>query len=79
MDPENVQDNADCELELPVEHPDFVVKNPDNLDFNQGEVSLPSLYKKIDLYSDGQIEYLSLSLDKEQRVVLDIGVNYAKT
>ena len=60
MDPENVQDNADCELELPVEHPDFVVKNPDNLDFNQGEVSLPSLYKKIDLYSDGQIESLSL-------------------
>ena len=69
MDPENVQDSADCEFELSVEHQDFVIKIPDNL---EGEVSLPSVYKKIDLYLDEQIESLTL-------VVLDIGVNYAKT
>ena len=35
MDPENEQDNKDCKLELPVDNPDFLTKDSDNLPLNQ--------------------------------------------
>ena len=79
LDPENEQDNADCELNLPVEqHADFLIKDPDDLQCDQIESVLSSMFKKIELYSDEKIEALTLNLDKEQRIVLDIGVSFAK-
>ena len=78
MDPENEQNNADCQMELPSEHPDFLAKNPEDLQVNHCDPSLPSAYKRIDLDSEEQIEAMTLSLDKEQRLVLDIGVDYVK-
>ena len=75
MDAENEQNNADCEEEVCQEHPDFVAKNPDNLE-NQNVTA--SHYKRIELYSDEQIRTMTTKLDKEQRIVLDIAVDYAK-
>ena len=60
------------------QHHDFLIKDPDNLECHLKEIMSPSLYKKIDLYSDQKIETLTLNLDKEQRIVLDIGVSFAK-
>ena len=78
LDAANEQDNADCENEELCEHPDFLAKDPSDLDVGQSTTPANSSFKKIALYSNQQIEDLTLGLDKEQRMVLDIGVDYAK-
>ena len=75
MDAENEQDNAECADEEVEEHPDFDAKNPDNLECKK---TTGNAYKKIELYTDEKIKKLTLQLDKEQRFVLDIGVDFAK-
>ena len=78
IDPQNEQDNAECEEEEEVEHPDFLIKDPDGLPEGQAETSLSASYKRIELYNDEKIESLTLRLHDEQRFVLDVGVNFAK-
>ena len=78
MDAENEQANADCEDEELVEHPDFLAKNPNNLEHAESEGTTGSAYKKIQLYTKEKIDALTHELDEEQRVVLDIGVDFAK-
>ena len=69
------QDNADCNTESLEQHEEFMFKCPDDLD--QIETST-NLFKKIELYTDEEISKKTLQLDKEQRMVLDIAVNFAK-
>ena len=71
------QDNADCGDEDMCEHPDFLAKDPTDLDIGQSTSQQNRPFKKITLYSDQQIQMVTLRLDREQRMVLDIGVNYA--
>ena len=79
LDPENEQDDAECQLNEKYEqHPDFIIKDPDDLQCHQSEYMSSSMFKKIELYSDEKIKELTLNLDKEQRTVLDIGVSFAR-
>ena len=78
MDPENEQANAECIMEGDVEHPEFLIRDPENLSIGLNDNVLPSIYKQIELHSDEKIEALTLQLDKEQRMVLDIGVDFVK-
>ena len=55
-----------------------MAKNPNNLENAQSEATTGSAYKKIELYTKEKIDALTLELDEEQRVVLDIGVDFAK-
>ena len=78
LDAANEQENAECEAEELIDHPDFLVKDIDQLDNMQMESTNKRQYKKIELYSDDNIERMTLQLDGEQRIVLDIAVDYAK-
>ena len=75
LDPENEQDNDDCDAELKN------IMSNDETDWPaeiSGNSSVQS-YRKIELYDDEQILSLTRSLDYDQRRVLDIAVNFAKT
>ena len=75
MDPEFAQDQYDCEIEGYTQHVDFVFKDPLDLDYNEGQ---KQTFRAIDLYDWDALEVLTNSLDEDQRIVLDIGVDYAK-
>ena len=61
-----------------IDHPDFFAKDLDQLDDVQKESTSNRQYKKVELYSDEIIKRMTLQLDKEQRIILDIAVDYAK-
>ena len=77
LDPENEQDNADCEDEEMHEHPDFIVKSPADLDIPDSSTKGEKSYRKIELYDEKFLEDITLKLDREQRKVLDKGVDFA--
>ena len=78
IDPTNEQDNADCEEEELLDHPDYLARDPtDFLEKPEASTSR-SMYKKIEIYDDEKLQEMTLRLDEEQRRVVEIGVNYAK-
>ena len=76
IDPELEQDNDDCEDIGVTEHPDFQFKDPSDLDVTKEEVKK---YKAIDLNDDNTLDIMTKNLDEDQRVVLEIGVDFAKS
>ena len=78
MDNAQEQDDEDCRDEGAIEHEDFLLRNPEFLDNNQLKETSGNLYKKVELYSAEKIEALTLQLDDDQRIVVDICVNFAK-
>ena len=79
LDPENEQDNADCEDEGVSDHPDFVSKDPSQF-IEKGETSRSNnLYKRIEISDEKILNDMTLRLDNEQRRIVEIGVNYAKS
>ena len=77
LDNANEQDNADCGEEESEIHDDFLARNPDNLDDFQSTLNPANLYKRIELYPSEKLENLVHQLDKEQRCVVDVGVDFA--
>ena len=75
LDPMLEQDNYDCSQIGPVDHPDFIFKDP--TDIRDNEPSRPH-FKPLDLYDDDTLLSKARNLDDDQRMVLEIGVNYAK-
>ena len=79
LDPETEQDIADLD-DLEEEHPDYYHIDPNHLDDNirEGEARPRGIFKPITLPNrEAQIEEARM-LDKMQKLVLAIGVNYAK-
>ena len=78
LDPINEQGNGDCEEEGVQDYPDYFVKDPTDF-FEKNEVSVnDSVYSTIQLYDDNKkLDKMTLTLDEEQRRVVEIGVNYA--
>ena len=79
LDPEHEQDIADLDDLEDEEHPDFYHIDPEQLDDTpDGEVRPRRVFKKIKLPDrDAQLEE-ARQLDRMQKEVLAIGVNYAK-
>ena len=75
LDPTLEQDNFDCTEIGPADHPDFIFKDP--TDVRDDQLSR-SAFKQIDLYDDDTLLSMCRSLDDDQKIVLKIGVNYAK-
>ena len=75
IDPALAQENEDCEDEGVVDHPDFLFKDPSNLKDTEHE---KRKFKAIELYDDQILDSMTRSLDEEQRIVLEIGVNFAR-
>ena len=76
IDPALEQDNEDCADIGLTEHPDFLFKDPTDLLVTREEVKR---FKAIDLNDDQTLDVMSRALDVDQRVVLEIGVNFAKS
>ena len=76
MDPALEQENEDCEDLGLTDHPDFVFKDPSHLNVTQIEVKR---YKAIELCDEQTLDAMSIDLDEDQRIVLEIGVDYAKS
>merc|ERR1712121_95734 len=76
MDSTFAQEQNDCELEGMSEYPDFAGVDPSLLDITKHE---KMVYRSIDLYDDEDLERMTMQLDKEQRMVLDLGVDFAKS
>ena len=74
------QDNAECQEEGLEEHPDYVHLDPEDMGMIDEENALEtkSTYKMIEIPSDNVLRTATRSLDEHQRMVLDIGIKYAK-
>ena len=77
LDAANAQEDGDCEEEGVHDHPDFLVKDPEELAMTE-VVRRENMYRKIELYEDETIEKMSRGLDEDQRFVLDKAITYAK-
>ena len=77
LDPANDQDNIECKDEGHENHPHYDHIDPDQLEIHD---SLPviSLYKKIALLPILELQENTRALDAYQRMVIDIGIKYAK-
>ena len=78
LDPTNEQDNDDCQEEGEQDHPDFLFKDPSDFMEKSEVTKKETVYSKIELKNDKELDEMTLELDEEQRRVLEIGVNYAK-
>ena len=77
LDPANEQENEDAAAEeVILEHPDLHVLDPGDI-ANTAE-SNQQVYRRTDLINDDELSVKILKLDKDQRMVIDVGVNYAK-
>ena len=70
------QENDDCEEIGVTDHPDFIFKDPSDLNVTVTEVKK---YKAIDLCDKETLDRMSINLDEDQRIVLEIGVDYANS
>ena len=76
IDPALAQENADCEEEGVADHPDFLFKDPSDLKDTDHQ---KRKFKPIELYDDKFLDSMTTSLDEDQRIVLEIGVNFARS
>ena len=77
LDAANAQENYDCEEEGAIAHSDFLCVDPEGLS-NTENIRKENLYRRIELYDDCTIENMTQMLDTEQRIVLDIAVDFAR-
>ena len=70
------QDNEDCEEIGTTTHADFVHKDPSNF---YDQTVEERRYKGINLCDDQTLDTISSNLDEDQRLVLEIGVDFAKS
>ena len=74
------QDNAECQEEGLEEHPDYLHLDPEDMGMidEDGGLQVQSTYRSIEIPSDNVLNQKSRGLDEQQRMVLDIGIKYAK-
>ena len=77
LDPALEQENADCEEEGLVDHPDFVHADPDEVTTRENKTQT-SIYRKIEIPNDSQLKENTQALDRYQKEVINIGIQYAK-
>ena len=76
MDSTLQQDNEECADEGVEDHPDFVLKDPSDLLAHEPE---RGRFKTIELYDEQTLDIMSRNLDEDQKVVLETGINFAKS
>ena len=77
LDPALEQNNADCDEEIEVEHPEFSHIDPGQIAVEKDPVRAGN-YKQIDIPNDDELKRRTRLLDRWQREVLNIGICYAK-
>ena len=77
LDPTLEQENADCDDEETVEHPDFTHIDPGEV-IKEQEKAEAVRYRKVDIPTDDILKEKTRSLDSWQREVINIGIKHAK-
>ena len=77
LDPEGEHDNADSEDIGLLEHPEYNVLNPDGL-INNESTAVDKAYRQVIQENIEKLIKRTQELDKDQRMVLDIFLKYAK-
>ena len=77
LDPTLEQENADCDDEQTVEHPDFTHIDPGEV-ITEQEKAEAVKYRKVDVPNEDILKEKTRSLDCWQREVINIGIKYAK-
>ena len=77
LDPTLEQQNADCDDEETVEHPDFTHIDPGEV-IKEQEKAEAVKYRKVDIPSDDILKEKTRSLDSWQREVINIGIKVCK-
>ena len=77
LDPQADQDNAECEDEGILDQEKFIAFDYDKLEDTYAEKS-DALFRRIELNSIDELNQKTLSLDDDQKFVLEKVINYAK-
>ncbi len=77
LDPQADQDNAECEDEGILDQEKFIAFDYDKLEETYAEKS-DALFRRIELNSTDELNQKMLSLDDDQKFVLEIVINYTK-
>ena len=77
LDPQAAQDNAECEDEGVQDSEKFVAFDYDKLEETYAEKS-DALFKRIEVEAIDELTRKTQNLDDDQRLVLEIIINYAK-
>ena len=74
------QDNAECQEEGLEEHPDYLHLDPQDMGMvdEENAQQAQSTYKAIEIPDGDVLRMATRTLDEQQRMVLDIGIKYAK-
>jgi hypothetical protein len=78
LDAEKEQENADCEDEVLLEHPDHNLLDPDEFQRYDDTIEHSEAYRKLDLVELDKLVIETRKLDKEQRFVVDKVLKYVK-
>ena len=78
LDPSFVQQNEDCLEEGIQPHPNYGYMDPDMIDETNDEISVNSIYPKIEIHSLDILRQKTRNLDEFQRNVVDVGIKFAK-
>ena len=76
LDPALEQDNDDCQEIGYSDNPDFVFKSPLEYNCNQEQ---SNRYQSINVFNEEALDSMTQQLDEDQRKVLEIGIDYAKS
>ena len=78
MDAALEQDQADCQEEGAIEHPDYIHLDTDGIELTNKTQHETTIFKKIDIPSLTLLKEETRKLDKFQREALNMAVKYAK-
>ena len=78
MDPAFAQENLDCMENGIAEHSDYIHLDPEMLDLENENLSSKSIYRRVEIPSLDSLKVKTRALDKFQRHVVDIGIQFSK-
>ena len=78
LDPQLEQEVLECQDDEDLLHPDFVHLNPDNLDFEKDIAQAKKTFRSIEVKTADEMLEEARRLDKFQKLVLNVGINFAQ-
>ena len=78
LDPTQEQENLECQDGEDLMHPDFIQMNPDDFEFESNVKQIKKTLKNIEVKSPDELLREARDLDKFQKLVLHIAIEFAQ-
>ena len=78
LDPEQEQEIVECEDDEQIIHPDFVLINPDELEFDSNIVQVKKTLRSIEVKTTDEILKEARQFDEFQKKALHAAINYVQ-